>query len=86
MSDVEYTTVDLVQQCLDGEAAKAAETLNALLGPKLMDAIQAKKVDVAKSMYGSSQASDQQPTDNSSQEDDSQDATASAEEEEHENA
>lgn len=62
MSDTntEYTTTDLVQQCVAGDAAKAADTLSALLGPKLVDAIQAKKVEVAQSMYGNAPVADQQ--------------------------
>lgn len=89
MSDTqttEYTTIDLIQQCVDGDASKAADTLSALLGPKLVDAIQAKRVEVAQSMYGGAQVTDQQTTEQPSEE--GQDETASAEnsEEEHENA
>ncbi len=89
MSDTnttEYSTTDLIQQCVDGDAAKAADTLSALLGPKLVDAIQAKKVEIAQSMYGSVPVADQQTIEDPSQE--GQDETANAEnsEEEHENA
>lgn len=86
MSDTtEYTTADLVQQCVQGDAAKAADTLSALLGPKLVDAIQAKKAEVAQSMYGNTPVVDQQPTEEPSIE--GQDEPANAEtEEEHEDA
>lgn len=82
MSDTQLTTADLVQQCIDANAASAAETLSALLGPKLVDAIQSKKVEVAQSMYG---APTQQQDDTSSEED-PQTATADQTEEEDENA
>jgi ribosomal protein L12E/L44/L45/RPP1/RPP2 len=86
MSDTntEYTTVDLVQQCVDGDAAKAADTLSALLGPKLVDAIQAKKVEVAQSMYGAAPVQDQQSEEPPAE---GNEEPANAEtEEEHENA
>lgn len=89
MSDTEtteYTTNGLIQQCVDGDAAKAADTLSALLGPKLMDAIQAKKVEIAQSMYGNAHITDQQPTEEPSEEGHDETAHAENSEEEHENA
>lgn len=83
MSDSQLTTMDLVHQCLDANAVSAADTLNALLGPKLVDAIQAKKIEVAQSMYGA--PTTEQPTDSSSEEE-QQTATADHTEEEDENA
>lgn len=76
MSDTETTVHTLVQQCLDADAANASDSLSALLGPKIVDAIQAKKIEIAQNMYGATQ-------DDSSQEE--QSATA-GQEEEHENA
>lgn len=89
MSDTntsEYTTTNLIQQCVDGDAAKAADTISALLGPKLVDAIQAKKIEIAQSMYGDVQVTDQQPTDEPSEEGNDETAHAENSEEEHENA
>lgn len=89
MSDTEtteYTTNSLIQQCVNGDAAKAADTLSALLGPKLVDAIQAKKVEIAQSMYGNAQVTDQQPTEEPSEEGHDDTAQAENSEEEHENA
>jgi len=86
MSDTpEYTTADLVQQCVQGDAANAADTLSALLGPKLVDAIQAKKAEVAQSMYGNAPVTDQTTTDDSSEEEQVEPADADTEEE-HEDA
>ena len=89
MSDtntIEYTTVDLIQQCVDGDAAKAADTLSALLGPKLIDAIQAKKMEVAQSMYGNTPVADQQTIEEPPEEVHDETAQAENSEEEHENA
>lgn len=83
MSDTQATVQGLVQQCIDADAVNAADTLNALLGPKIVDAIQAKKVEVARSLYGAPEESQ----DASSSDDDEEQQTASADqEEEHENA
>lgn len=46
------STIDMVNYCLDRDAVKASDTLSSLLGPRLVDAIQAKKVEVAQSIYG----------------------------------
>lgn len=46
------TALDLVNVCLDRDAMKASDMLSNLLGPKLVDAIQTKKVEVAQSIYG----------------------------------
>lgn len=83
MSDTETTVQTLVQQCLDADAASAADTLSALLGPKIVDAIQAKKIEVAQSVYGAPEATQ----DNSSSEEEQEQPAADAEqEEENENA
>jgi len=82
MSDSQATVQGLVQQCMDADAVNAASTLNALLGPKIVDAIQAKKVEVARSLYGAPEESQ-----NASSSDNEEQQTASADqEEEHENA
>jgi predicted nucleic acid-binding protein len=46
------SSLDLVNLCLDRDAMKASDMLSDLLGPKLVDAIQTKKVEVAQSIYG----------------------------------
>lgn len=46
------STIDMVNYCLDRDAVNASDTLSSLLGPRLVDAIQAKKVEVAQSIYG----------------------------------
>lgn len=82
MSDTQATVQGLVQQCIDANAVNAASTFNALLGPKIVDAIQAKKVEVARSLYGTPEESQ-----DASSPDDGEQQTASADqEEEHENA
>jgi ribosomal protein L12E/L44/L45/RPP1/RPP2 len=82
MSDTQVTVQGLVQQCIDADAANAADTLNALLGPKIVDAIQAKKVEVARSLYGAPEESQ----DASSSDNEEQQTASADQEEEHENA
>jgi hypothetical protein len=77
MSDTETTVHTLVQQCLDADAATASDTLSALLGPKIVDAIQAKKIEIAQNMYGAPQ-DDSSPVEGQT--------AAAGQEEEHENA
>jgi hypothetical protein len=53
-------TQTLVQQCYTSDAASAADTLNALLGPRIVDAIQNRKVEVARSIYGAPESVEDQ--------------------------
>lgn len=95
-TDTQYTTVDLVNYALSGDALKTANALDALLGPKIVDAIQAKKVEVAQSVYGTppeASAEDQEQQSEPSEEEGSTETEADADtsadaetEEENENA
>ncbi len=82
MSDTQATVQGLVQQCIDADAVNAADTLNALLGPKIVDAIQAKKIEVARSLYGAPE----ETQDASSSDNEEQQMASADQEEEHENA
>ena len=94
-TDTQYTTVDLVNYAIAGDALNTANALDALLGPKIIDAIQAKKVEVAQSVYGTppeapveDQEQQAEPTDDGSTETEvgAEDPAAIEPEEENENA
>lgn len=100
MSDIEnaetqaVTTLDLVNGCIDRDASQATNALSSLLGPKLMDAIQAKKVEVAQSIYGTSDVGNEEdnevdssdPEDMENEVDDTEIELEDEAEEENENA
>lgn len=48
----EYTTQDYVRASIAGDAVKAKEIFNQLMAPKLVDAVDATKHEVAQNYFG----------------------------------
>lgn len=50
-TEQEYSTVDYVRAALSGDALKAKEIFSQLMAPKVVDAIDAKKLEVAQNYF-----------------------------------
>lgn len=54
-----YSTQDLVANAARGDALKAAEAFNDLIGDRIASAVQARKLELAQQIFNSSQAEDE---------------------------
>lgn len=70
---MEYSVDDIIRGAFNKEPSKVKDAFEYLIAPKIMDAIQAKKMEVASNMFATSDEEDQQQEDDTdaSQEDES---------------
>lgn len=68
---MEYSVDDIIKGAFNNEPSKVKDAFEYLIAPKLMDAIQAKKMEVASNMFATSDEDEQQLEDDTdaSQED-----------------
>lgn len=80
MTEQTFTVKDMVNHAIDGNATKVMSSFDQLIGPKIMDALANKKIELANQIFNARSSEEEASTDETDQEDLDQDTDNDTEE------